>query len=384
MKKIALVVTQSSWGGAQRYVYDLALSFKRQGHVVLVVAGKDKDPILLKRLEEQQIETMTLASLIRSINPFIDIVCLIQLFLLFKSRKFDVVHLNSSKAGILGSAAAWFACSPCIVYTAHGFVFNEQLSPITKRFYIFIERFSSFFRDLIITVSELDHHTALQYGIVPRQKLRTIWNSIDVTCDTYVERQKARTYLLGDVDINLNDKFVIGCVANFYTNKGLSYLITAMQSVVKKYPHAVLLIIGDGSLRPDLEKLIIHMGLNHHVFLVGYRNDPEQHLKAFDLLVLSSLKEGLSYTLLEAARARVPIIATAVGGTPEIIYDHIHGLLVHPSDIESLAEAVVAAIQDPQTLKHYAIQAHERVTKEFDIENMVSTTLEAYSEYIKK
>lgn len=383
MKKIALVVTQSSWGGAQRYVYDLALSFKRQGHAVLVIAGNNKDPILQKRLGEQQIETIALASLIRSINPFIDTICFIQLFLLFRSRKFDVVHLNSSKAGVVGSVAAWFARSPCIVYTAHGFVFNEQLPPIVKRFYIFVERFSSFFRGLIITVSEFDHRTALQYGIAPKQKLRTIWNGIDVTHDTYVERQKARAYLLGDTGVNLNDKFVIGCVANFYANKGLSYLITAMKSVVEKYPHAVLLIVGDGSLRPDLEKLIINSGLSQHVFLIGYRKDPEQHLKAFDLLVSSSLKEGLSYTILEAARARVPIIATIVGGTPEIIYDHIHGILVPPRNTESLSEAIGVAIKDPQTLKTYAIQAHERVTKEFDVEKMVSATLMGYDEYKK-
>ena len=107
-------------------------------------------------------------------------------------------------------------------------------------------------------------------------------------------------------------------------------------------------------------------------------------MKAFDAIVSASLKEGLSYTILEAARARVPIIATAVGGTPEIIYDHIHGILVHPENIELLAEAMIIAIKDPQTLKTYTIQAHERVTKEFDVEKMVSTTLAAYSEYIKK
>lgn len=379
-----MVVTQSSWGGAQRYVYDLALSFKQQGHSVFVIAGQDKDPVLFNRLRERHIDTITILSLVRSINPLVDLICFARLFFIFKVQRFDIVHLNSSKAGVLGSIAAWLAGTPCVAYTAHGFVFNEQLSRARKSFFIVIEKLSSFFRDVIITVSEFDHQSALRYKIAPKNKLRTIWNGIDVTHDTYVEQKEAQIYLLGGKPINLKDKFVIGCVANFYANKGLLYLLAAMQLVVQKYPQAVLLIVGEGSLRLTLERQISHLGLSRHVVLTGYRKDPERYLKAFDMLVSASLKEGLSYTLLEAARARVPIIATAVGGTPEIIFHEVHGLLVPPADPQALTEAISLAIENPQKIKTYVIQAHERITKEFDIERMSGVTLSVYDEYIKK
>lgn len=383
MKRIALAVTQSSWGGAQRYIYDLAISFKEQGHFVTVIAGQDKDPILLNRLRDKQIDAIVVPSLIRSINPFVDLVCLIKLFFIFRRHRFDVIHLNSSKAGVLGSVAAWLAGTPCVAYTAHGFVFNERLSSVTKHFYILVERFGSLFRDVIIAVSEFDHQSALRYHIASKGKLRTVWNGIDVTHDTYVDRAEARRYLLGNTSADLKGKFLIGCVANFYTNKGLAYLISAMRLVVRKYPQTMLIIVGEGSLRPLLERQIDDLGLSQHIVLTGYRKDPEKYLKAFDVLVSASLKEGLPYTLLEAARARIPIIATAVGGTPEILFHEVHGLLVPPADTQALAGAIAFVIENPEKINTYVIQAHERVTKEFDIERMASATLNSYEECIR-
>lgn len=380
---IALVITQSSWGGAQRYVFDLAVSFKKLGHRVVVVAGRNRDPLLFERLKEEEIETINVGSLIREINPLTDIYCIYKLFKLFKLHKFDVVHLNSSKAGVVGSIAARLARVPCVIYTAHGFVFNEKLSALKRWMYIFVELASSFFRDAIITVSTFDERSALRLHIAPKWKMRTIWNGIDVTHDSYTSRVDARTYLLSSQEVP-DDRYMIGCVANFYANKGLEHLLQAMELLIKQNPKAFLVVIGDGILRPELEESIQSLKLTQNVLLVGYKKDPEKHLKAFDLLVSSSLKEGLSYTLIEAARAKVPIIATAVGGTPEIIHDHVHGLLVPPGDPHTLADMLSFAISHPKEMTQYATAAHERVTRDFDVEQMVQKTLGAYDEYAER
>lgn len=379
---IALVITQSSWGGAQRYVFDLATSFKRLGHRVVVIAGKSNAPLLFERLKKEEIEIVAVGSLIRTINPLVDLYCIYKLFKLFKSNKFDVVHLNSSKAGVVGSFAARLAGVPCVLYTAHGFVFNERLSALKRWVYIVVEWVSSFFRHVIITVSAFDERSALQFHIVPKRKLRTIWNGIDVTDDSYTSRGEARSYLLSNQNIS-NDRYVIGCVANFYANKGLNHLLQAMALVVKQHPKVLLVVVGDGMLRSGLEKSIQNFKLTKNVLMVGYKKDPERHLKAFNLLVSSSLKEGLSYTLLEAARAKVPIIATAVGGTPEIIQDHIHGFLVPPGNPDTLADMLSFAIAHPKDMEQYATAAHERVTRDFDVEQMVRKTLDVYREYVR-
>lgn len=380
---IALVITQSSWGGAQRYVFDLATSFKKLGHRVVVIAGKNDDAILFDRLKKGGVETIVVNSLVREINPFVDLYCAWKLFKLFKSGSFDVVHLNSSKAGAIGSIAAHLARVPCVVYTAHGFVFNERLLALKRWVYVVFEWASSLFRDAIITVSTFDERSALRLHIAPKRKLRTIWNGIDVTHDSYTSRALARSYLLSQQHI-LDSQYVIGCVANFYTNKGLDNLLQAMELLIKQHPRAILVVVGDGILRPRLEENIQSLRLALNVLLVGHKKDPERHLKAFDLLVSSSLKEGLSYTLIEAARAKVPIVATAVGGTPEIIHDHVHGLLVPPSNPSALSDMLSFAISHPKEMIQYATAAHERVTRDFDVEDMVRKTLDVYSEYARR
>ncbi len=380
---IALVITQSAWGGAQRYVFDLAISFKKLGHRVVVIAGKNDNPLLFKRLQEEQIQTITVPSLIRSISPFIDLYCVYKLFRLFRSNKFDIVHLNSSKAGVVGSVAACLAGISCVVYTAHGFVFNERMSTLKKWMYVVVEWTSSFFRDVIITVSTFDKRSALYLHIASKQKLRTIWNGIDITHDVYTSRVEARSYLFSNQNIS-DGRYVIGCVANFYPNKGLQNLLQAMALLIKQYPKVLLVIVGDGILRSELEKSIQNLNLRENVLLVGYKKDPERHLKAFDILVSSSFKEGLSYTLIEAARAKVPIIATAVGGTPEIIQDYMHGLLVSPGNPNTLADMLSFAISHPKEMKQYAMAAYERVTRNFNIERMIQKTLDVYREYMRK
>ena len=157
-----------------------------------------------------------------------------------------------------------------------------------------------------------------------------------------------------------------------------------MELLIKQHPRAILVVVGDGILRPRLEENIQSLRLALNVLLVGYKKDPERHLKAFDLLVSSSLKEGLSYTLIEAARAKVPIVATAVGGTPEIIHDHVHGLLVPPGNPSALSDIMSFAISHPKEMIQYATAAHERVTRDFDVEDMVRKTLDVYNEYTRR
>ncbi len=395
MEKILYIITQSDWGGAQRYVFDLAINLQKsqyrtaEGAVHIAAGGSGP---LFDRLEAQKLPTTRLKHLKRPINPYHDLMAYFEIKKLLNHINPDIVHLNSSKAGFLGSLAAKKVGIAKIVYTAHGFVFNEPLPAWKKWLYKKIELASSKLIDKIICVSDFDRQTGIAGGI-DSEKLITIHNGIDVDTMNFLPREQAILSLRGaaatkqsnqrngqGLQENLkqhddkiaavgstlprNDR-VIGCVANFYPSKGLDILIQAMTKI-----DATLIIIGDGPEKKNLQLIAYNLQLQDKVLLVGSVPDAFKYLKAFDLFVLPSRKEGLPYVLLEAAAAGVPIVATKVGGVPEIISDRQNGYLVQPDNTGELVDKINYALAHPLP---------PVLAADFTLATMIAKTLTAYS-----
>jgi len=362
MLKILYIVTQQEFGGAQRYIFDLATNLNRSQYDIHITAGGSEGP-LFDCARASNLAIHSLKRLVRPISPIQDFLAYFELKKLIAELKPDIVHLNSSKVGVLGSMAARALKVPCIIYTAHGFVFNEPLSAFKRWLYMAAERGNARRVDAVIAVSEFDRQSGIKAGI-NKNKIITIHNGIDPDMH-FLARDEARLSLQktavwtlpGGRDAFLpsvhaasgveaaklprNDK-LIGCIANFYPTKGPDVLIQAMTHV-----DAQLVIIGDGELRPQLEAQIKKLGLENRVMLAGYVPDAHQYLKAFDLFVLPSHKEGFPYVLLEAAAAGVPIVATRVGGIPEIVQDGVTGYLAEPNDLKALAQKISQALAHP-------------------------------------
>jgi glycosyltransferase involved in cell wall biosynthesis len=357
MTKILHIITQSDFGGAQRYIFDLATNLDKSQYSVTVAAGGNEE--LFTRLKGSNLAVFKLKKLIRPISPISDILAYFEIKKLIKELKPDVVHLNSSKAGVLGSLAAKKQKVPKIIYTAHGFVFNEPLNPIIKWIYKLVELSNAKRVDRIIAVSEYDKQTGIKAGI-DENKITTIHNGIDPNIP-FLSREESRSKL------NIqSSKPVIGCIANFYYTKGLDVLIQAMSGI-----DAQLTIIGDGMLRTRLEQQIKKLNLSNKVFLAGPIPSASIYLKAFDLFALASRKEGLSYTILEATSANIPIVATRVGGTPEIIQDNINGYLADPENPNELAKKISLALTKP--LK-------TQLEDKFTLTHMLAKTTSIYQE----
>ena len=356
MTKILYIITQSEFGGAQHYVFDLATNLNKSQYEVHIAHGGQNNGIFAS-LEGQNLAIHSLKHLIRSISPITDIKAYFELKNLIKQVKPDIVNLNSSKVGVLGSMAAKASKVPKIIYTAHGFVFNEPLNPITKWIYKLAELFNSKRVNKIITVSEYDKQTGIKAGI-PEKKMTTIHNGVNPV--SYLSKDDARAKL------NIaSDKPIIGCIANFYHTKGVDILIQAMTKV-----DAHLIIIGNGHLRDELDEQIKKLDLQDKITLLGSIDNASQYLKAFDLFALASRKEGLSYTLLEAQAAQIPIVATKVGGTPEIIQHSINGYLAQAENPDDLADKINQAIKKPLA---------SNLTSDFTLDNMVSRTIAVYN-----
>jgi glycosyltransferase involved in cell wall biosynthesis len=332
--KILFVITMSGGGGATRYVYDLATNLPDEFEA-LVVAGPDGGGALIKDAAKAGLRTHTLEHLRRSIDPRRDWAALRELREFFAAEKPDLIHLNSSKAGILGAAASRHRYR--VIYTAHGWVFREQL-PSHKRFlYAQAEKFSSRFYDQIIVLSDGDMRAALALGI-PGDKLTLIRNGIRE--HDFMERGEARKHLSEILGFDCGERRILMTLALFFATKGLNHLIDAVTHVNQD---CLAVILGEGMLRPQLEQQVMQLGLTGRVFMPGWVPGASLLLKAADVYVLPSMKEGLPFAVLEAMQARVPIVATRVGGVPEVL-DHI---LVDPGDPAALAQAIDAQLTHP-------------------------------------
>jgi len=358
--KILYLITQSDFGGAQKYVHDLATNIS-QNYTVIVAGGEQGNRgELAQKLRKKNIEYIHLSHLKRAILPWHDFLAFWQIKKLIKRKKPDIVHLNSSKISILGSLAAKQCKISKIIYTVHGWVFNEELAWWKKTLYKILEKWTAKFKTHIICLSEFDKKTAIQKKITPVNKISVIYNGIKPV--DFLSKEKARQRL--NLDKN---KLVIGTIANAYKTKGLKYLIES----VNKYELGYLMIIGDGPERTKLK-------IEKNGIIAGCIPDAAKLLPAFDIYTCSSIKEGLPYTILEAMQAGLPIVSTNVGAIPEVITDNKNGLLVEPKNPEQLAEKIKYLLDNPKITKQLGENAKEKV-KQFTLEQMVKKTEKLYN-----
>ena len=369
ISKILYIVTQSEWGGAGRYVVDLANALPRDQFLVSVAAGGDG--FFFSKLSSD-VSTHVIKHMVREINPLEDLLCFFELVRFFKKERPDIVHLNSSKAGVLGTFAAQIAGVKKIIYTAHGFVFNEPLPTWKKTFYRLSERISGMPKDMIICVSDFDRQTALELHIAPITKLITIHNGI--THYPLASRETAR------IRLGILEKAtIIGTVANLYPTKGLPYLLEAA-AILNKKLDIQLVIIGRGNEETSLRQKISTLAIYSNVTIVTNipAGEAAALIPAFDVFVLPSIKEGLPYTIIEAMAAEVPIVATRVGGVPELIEHNKNGLLVKPKNPEALAFAINQLLRDRALCKQFTLASHSKAGIEFSLQQMVQKTIAVY------
>jgi len=365
--KILYLVTQSEWGGAQRYIFDLANHLKSNGYETAVAAGGNQE--LHTKLDENKIKSYRLKNLVREIRPIKDLEAYFEIKKLLRQIQPDILHLNSSKAGVIGAIAGKHAGVKKIIYTVHGFVFNEPMSVWKKALYLWLEKFSAKYKHKLICVSNFDKQSGLDNKIAPEEKLITINNGLGQL--DFLNSQIAKERL------GLPDGIIVGTVANFYLTKGLNYLIQAAKIVTKKKPGVIFAIIGDGEQRKMLESEIKELNLQNNFILLGQKEKAWQYLPAFDIYVCSSVKEGFPFTILEAMEADLPIVTTNVGGIPEIISDQ-NGLLVKPADPKALAEALISLLENKNLAKQLASQAKIDVEQKFSLKKMVEETKKVY------
>ncbi|MDD2657873.1 MAG: glycosyltransferase [Candidatus Pacebacteria bacterium] len=308
-KKILFVITKSNWGGAQRYVYDLASGLpKEQFDVAVALGGTGRADastgLLEERLSGAGVRTIFLASFTRDVYLLRDVKAFFELLNVIKKEKPDVLHLNSSKAGGLGALAGHITGVRRIIFTAHGFAHNE-IRPLPQRALIWVASwFTILFAHRVIVLSNYELRRAPV--IFTRRKFVVVHNGIDLHMQ-FGSGEKIRNAFPAGTRIT-------GTIGELTRNKNQIALIEE----AKNNSEMFIAIVGEGEERARLESKIREYGLENRVKLFGFMPASEV-LRGFDVFTLPSLKEGLPYVLLEAKAAGLPIAANRVGGVGEIL-----------------------------------------------------------------
>ncbi len=381
--KVLILITKSNWGGAQRYVYDLATNLPKNEYEVEVMAGGNGT--LIERLNLAGIKADRNLPIGRDVKFIDDIKAFFKLISIIKEIKPDVLHVNSSKIGGLGTLAGRIVGIKKIVFTAHGWAFNENRTFASK---------------LIIKISYwitmILAHTTIAVSEATRQQIRNwpfVYNKIAVIpngikSESYFSKINARSELAKiNTDFDkiikskeINKTILIGSVGELHHIKGYDYALRGVHDFIKNsnISKIVYVIMGSGEEKENIERQIKDLNLESSVILMGHVPNAFQYLKAFDLFLLPSLSEGFPYIALEAGIYGLPIISTAVGGIPEIIDDMKSGILIQPRKAKEIQYAIEFYVKHKKIQKEHSVAINKKITEFFSIENMIEKTSKIY------
>ncbi len=378
--KILYIITKSNFGGAQRYVFDLAINLPKDTFDVTVVLGGDG--ILNDKLKKVGIKTIIIKRLQRDVSIFDDIAVFFELLRIIKGECPNVIHLNSSKIGGLGAFVGRiynlinYKVRARIIFTAHGWAFNEQRKYLQKIIIELISWITVVLSHKVITVSEFDYRQGVSMPFVG-SKIKVIHNGISKI--NFLEKNLARQKLFENTKIKTNDQTtIIGTISELHKNKGLKYAIEALTKLPKESENIVLVIIGEGEEREHINTLIKKNKLNKKVYLIGYKDNASALIKAFDIFILPSIKEGLPYVLLEAGMAKLPTISTDTGGIPEIIDDMESGILLQTKNPMEITRAIEYMLSNKSKMEEFGQKLYAKMKKKFSTEKMLAETMQIY------
>ncbi|MHC4943498.1 MAG: glycosyltransferase family 4 protein [Planctomycetota bacterium] len=379
-----LQIMECTIGGTRRHLRELSSGLAKRGHEVTAICSAERDPTFrndMEQMREAGVEVIELP-MVRSIAPGRDLRHFFFLCRFLRKRQFDIIHTHSSKAGVLGRAAA-LLCRRCrLVHTPHtfAFAFKGYFSFWKRALFMDIERFLCRRTARIIHVSESERREGLQYGILKAEQAAVAENGIDPWAVRWADPPEEGKSLFSGR--NLSPR--LGTVGLLNSAKGHDILLHAFVEIVKEFPEAGLAIVGEGKLRPRLEKLIDKLGLDGRAILTGYRNDIPRVLKELDLFVLPSLWEGMPYVVMEAMASGLPVVATDVNGSRDLVAQGETGLIVPPGDKDALAGACMELLRKPVTADNMGKYGLRRVLNHFTLETMLDKTEAIYREVISQ
>jgi glycosyltransferase involved in cell wall biosynthesis len=380
MIKVCHIITKLELGGAQQNTLYTVKSLDRRRFVPLLITGSEGVLVEEAKLYHD-VKQYYLPELVREIRPIKDLVAFYKIWQILRREKRAtpqmslIVHTHSSKAGILGRWAAQFAGVSCIIHSIHGFGFHEYQSTLMRYLFISLEWLTSKITTHFIAVASANIEAGTRVGLFSQSQVSLIRSGIDLArfqdlCEYPASKiQDIREKILQELRISPHKK-IVGMIACFKPQKAPLDFVGAMKMVADIHPDVHAIMIGDGVLRPQIETMIARYHLENVISLLGWRTDIPELLRMCQVLVLTSLWEGLPRVCPQAMAVGIPIVATNIDGIPEAVHDGVNGFLVQPGNIQEIAEKISYLLSNPEIAKNMGIQGQKYV-QEFDIQRMV-------------
>jgi glycosyltransferase involved in cell wall biosynthesis len=355
--KVLHIITRFDKGGSAQNTYLTLLGLKKENFKSCLITGlslesemKDEEmkskEIDIQRLESEGIQFIQCPSLVRRLNIIKDFRAFFEIWKLIKKNNPLIVHTHSSKAGLLGRLAAKLAGIPITVHTPHGHVFFGYFGPIKTRIFIILEKLAYRITDKIVALTNREKEDHINLGIASKNKFVVIPSGVELKKFKEVPHNEKQN-LKRELGIPEN-ALIIGTVGRLEPVKGPEFLIEAAKYIIPKYPNTHFLFSGDGHLKQNLKKKASELGIEKNIIFLSWRDDIAKIISVYDIFVLPSLNEGMGRVLVEAMALGKPIVASNVGGIPDLVTHGKNGFLVPPKDPKEFAKYIQIFLEDKE------------------------------------
>jgi glycosyltransferase involved in cell wall biosynthesis len=374
-------IARLNMGGPALHVAYLTEGLRQRGYETVLVAGtlaRGEDSMAFVAAE-RDVEIVQIDQLGREISPLRDLVATVRLARLIRKERPQILHTHTAKAGTVGRVAAVLAGSrrpPIIVHTFHGHVLRGYFGPLRSRFFRQLERWLATKTTALIAVSPQVRDDLVALGVAPKERFVVIRLGIELD-----ERVAANSNGRADNRRYLGipgDRFAVGWIGRMTAVKRTDDILVAFKRLRDSGVDAVLCLVGDGPDRPELERRAHELGVIRDTVFLGYQEDVAPFYSAFDALILPSSNEGTPVSAIEALAAGRPVVATRVGGVPDVVRDGKDGFLVDAGDTDELADRLEQLARDPALRERMGKQGRERVLPRYAVDRLVQDVDELY------
>src|SRR3954471_5670328 len=379
--KILRVIARLNMGGPALHVAYLTAGLRERGYDTTLVAGtlaRGEDSMAFVA-DARDVHTIRIDELGREISPLRDVVATLRLARLIRRERPDILHTHTAKAGTVGRVAALLAGRrrpAIVVHTFHGHVLRGYFGPLRSRVFRLLERWLASRTTALIAVSPQVRDDLVALGVAPREQFVVIRLGIEL--DQRVAggqngRVESRRYL-GISD----DRFAVGWIGRMTAVKRTDDVLVAFKQLRDSGVDAMLCMVGDGPDWVQLERRGHELGIMREVLFLGYQEEVASFYAAFDAFVLPSSNEGTPVSAIEALAAERPVVATRVGGVPDVVCDGEDGFLVEAGKTGDLADRLERLARDRELRERMGRGGRERVLPRYAVERLVEDVDELY------
>ena len=371
--RVLRVIARLNMGGPALHVAYLTAGLNERGYDTTLVAGElaKGEGSMSFVAAERGVDVVALSQLGREIAPLRDAIATLRLARLIRRERPHIVHTHTAKAGTVGRAAALLAGGanrPLIVHTFHGHVLRGYFGPVRAKAFGLLERWLARVSDVLVAVSPQVRDDLVALGVAPAEKFAVLRLGIEL--DRRVASQDGRVEMRRLLGVP-PERFVVGWIGRMTGVKRTDDLLLTLKGVRDRGVDACLWMVGDGPDRDRVEHAAQRLGLARHCFFLGYQEDISPYYAAFDAFLLPSANEGTPVVAIEALAAGRPVVATRVGGVPDVVRDGEDGFLAQMGDVETLADRLATLAADTGLRRAMGECGRARVLPRYAVDRLI-------------